>query len=94
MDHVCARHLYGDDRMLTVWAAPDHAVVVAIGRHDRSTEDVYSLLLDALGLDVADDEREKPSCCDDAGQPPADPDVAADVANAIQRLRRTRRRVR
>jgi hypothetical protein len=94
LEHVCARHLYGDDRMLTAWPAEDHAVVVAVGRHDQSSEDVYTLLLEALGLEVPDDEREKPPCCDDAGQPPTDPDVAADMANAIDRLRRARRRVR
>lgn len=50
MDHVCARHLYGDDRMLTAWPAEDHAVVVAVGRHDQSSEDVYTVLLMHLGL--------------------------------------------
>ena len=94
LDHVCARHLYGDDRMLSAWPAEDHAVVVAVGRHDQSSEDVYSLLLEALGLKIPDDEREKPPCCGNAGQPFSDPEVAADIANAIERLRRARRRVR
>jgi hypothetical protein len=42
LDHVCCRHLYGSDRMLTVWPAEDHAVVIAVGSHDQSTEDVYT----------------------------------------------------
>jgi hypothetical protein len=80
--------------MLTAWPAEDHAIVVAIGRHDQSGEDVYTFLLEALGLDVPDVDREKPPCCDDAGQPPDDPDIAARIAQSIERLTRTRRRVR
>ena len=94
LDHVCCRHLYGEDRMLIAWPADDHAVVIAVGRHDRSGEDVYALLLHALGLEVPEDEREKPSCCDESGRPPAAPDVAADIAEAVQRLGRGRRRAR
>ncbi|HEV2068469.1 MAG TPA: hypothetical protein VGR26_01600 [Acidimicrobiales bacterium] len=58
IEHVCCRHLYGTDRVLTVWPADDHAVVIAIGRHDESAADVYSTLLDALELEVPDAERE------------------------------------
>jgi hypothetical protein len=90
LDHVCARHLYGEDRMLIAWPGVDHAVVVAVGRHDRSSEDVYTVLLDALGLEMPESEREKPPCCDEAGRPPAHPGVAADIADAAERLGRTR----
>jgi Flp pilus assembly protein CpaB len=38
--------------MLTVWPATDHAVVIAVGRHDELAQDVYAALLDALELDV------------------------------------------
>lgn len=62
LDHVCCRHLYGVDRMLTVWPAIDHAVVIAVGHHDESAQDVYAALLEALELDVLADEREKPPC--------------------------------
>ncbi len=37
--------------MLTVWLADEHAIVIAIGRHDESPNDVYSGLLDALELE-------------------------------------------
>lgn len=94
LDHVCCRHLYGRDRMLTVWPAEDHAVVIAVGSHDQSTEDVYAALLDALELTVSADEREKPPCCDNAGQPPADEEVAATIAEAIDARARSRRRRR
>lgn len=94
LDHVCCRHLYGSDRMLTVWRAEDHAVVIAVGSHDESTQDVYGAVLDALELAVAADEREKPPCCDDAGQPPTDDELAAAIAEAIDTRARSRRRRR
>lgn len=95
LDHVCCRHLYGADRMLTAWPADDHAIVVAIGPHDATAGDVYTALLDALALEIPDDERRKPPCCDEEGQPPADEEVAALISEAIDRLaRRTRRRRR
>ena len=62
--------------MLTAWPAENHAVVLAFDRHDQSSDDVYTFLLDALGLGVPDAERKKPPCCDEAGQPPPNPDVA------------------
>ena len=62
--------------MLVAWPADDHAVVIAIERHDESSDDVYAAILDALGLQVPEDEREKPPCCDEEGLPPADPNVA------------------
>lgn len=80
--------------MLTVWPAEDHAIVIAIGPHDASTDDVYADLLDALELDIPDAERTKPPCCDDAeGPPPADEAIATRIADAIDhRARRSRRR--
>ena len=93
LDHVCCRYLRRDDRMLTVWPAEDHAIVLAIGRHDASTENVYAVLLDALDLDIADAERTKPLCCDQQGRPPADSEIATLVADTIERrARRGRRR--
>lgn len=94
IEHVCCRHLYGTDRVLTVWLADDHAVVIAIGRHDESADDVYSGLLDALELEVPDAEREKPPCCDDTGRPPSDEHGAAVIAEAVERVGRRVRRQR
>ena len=94
IEHVCCRHLYGTDRMLTVWPADDHVVVIAIGRHDESPADVYGALLDALELEVPEAEREKPPCCDDAGQPPSDEHVAAVIAEAVEQVGRRVRRQR
>lgn len=93
LDRVCCRHLYGADRLLTVWLADDHATVIAIGPHDETVSDVYAALLHALELEMPADEREKPPCCDDEDQPPVDGEVAPRIAEAIDRVaRRSRRR--
>ena len=78
--------------MLTAWLADDHVVVVAIGPHDQSALDISDLLLDALDIDLPDDERTKPPCCDDEGIPPADHDTAESIADAGDNLARRRRR--
>jgi hypothetical protein len=83
-----------NDRMLTAWPAPDHAIVLAIGPHNRSNTDVYELLLAAQDLEVPDDERTKPPCCDTAGEPPADSDAATAIIEALDGLARRRRRQR
>lgn len=81
--------------MLTAWLAEDHAIVILVARHDGTASDVYRQLLDALEVEVPDDERFKPPCCDEAGEPPADEDVALVIANAVARgQRRGRRRAR
>jgi hypothetical protein len=93
VEHVCCRHLYGSDRVLTVWPAEDRAVVLLVGPHSGRAGDVYLELLDALGVDVPADEREKPSCCDDEGVPPVEEVVAEAIAEAVERsARRVRRR--
>ncbi|QYG93551.1 hypothetical protein HC251_14700 [Iamia sp. SCSIO 61187] len=90
---MCSRHLYGADRMLTAWPADDEVIVLAIARHDSAAGDVYTPLLAALDLEVPDEERQKPSCCDDEGHPPADEATALEIADALSRHTRSRRRV-
>ena len=80
--------------MLTVWPADDHAVVIAVGSHDGSADDVYAALLDALELVVPADEREKPPSCDNAGAPPAEEEIATTIADAIDQRSPSRRRRR
>lgn len=94
IDHVCSRHLYGYDRILTAWPADDEVIVLAIARHDTTAEDVYATLLAALDLTVPEEERQKPPCCDDEGQPPADEAIALEIADALTRHSRPRRRAR
>lgn len=79
--------------MLTVWPADDQAIVVLVGPHSGKPGDVYDQLLGALGADVPTDERDKPSCCDDAGVPPVDEETAEAITDAVERsARRARRR--
>ena len=92
LNRLCCRHLYAADRMLIAWPNTDLALVIAVGRHDDSAGDIYRLLLEAFDLTVSPDERGKPSCCDDDGLPPIDPDAASDMANAMKRLASRARR--
>jgi hypothetical protein len=78
--------------MLTAWLADDHAAVLAVGPHDQSASDIYDLLLKALDVTVPEDQRTKPSCCDEHGLPPTNPDVASAIVNAVQNLAKQRRR--
>ena len=94
LDRLCCRHLYADDRMIVAWPAGDHAVVIAIGRHDGSINDVYGMLLVALDRDIPAEERDKPPCCDEEGLPPVDPDSASEIADALKQVERVRRRAR
>ncbi|MGH8777363.1 MAG: hypothetical protein ACRDWI_20250 [Jiangellaceae bacterium] len=88
-----SRHLYGDDRLLTVWPEDDRVVIVLVGPHSGTTADLYDKLLGALGIDMPTDEREKPSCCDEEGAPPVYVDAAEAIADAVEsRARRARRR--
>jgi hypothetical protein len=92
LEWVCCRHLYGSDRMLTAWLTDDHAAVLAVGPHDQSASDIYDLLLEALDVTVPEDQRTKPSCCDEHGLPPTNPDVASAIVDAVQNLAKQRRR--
>ena len=92
LDHVCCRHLYGEDRMLIAWPADDHAIVILVARHDGTRTDIYRQLLEALGIGVPEDEREKPPCCDESGQPPADRELALVIADAVELGERAARR--
>lgn len=77
--------------MLTAWPTDDEVIVLAIARHDSTAEDVYATLLTALDLAVPDEERQKPPCCDDEGNPPVDEAVALEIAAALTRQTRSRR---
>lgn len=94
LDHVCCRHLYGNDRLLTVWLASDHAVVIAVGPHDRSAGDLYRQLVEGLNIEPPEEERSKPPCCDEAGQPPVDADTTAALVAFAESLARPPRRRR
>jgi hypothetical protein len=93
LKHVCCRHLYGDDRLLTTWPAVDHAVIVLVGPHKGRAGGVYGALMAALGLEDTEEERSKPPCYEPDGIPPVDPRAADGIIDAVNGLaKRTRRR--
>lgn len=93
LGHVCCRHLYGNDRLLTVWPDDGTAIVILVAPHNSSLSGVYDQLVEALGIEMPADEREKPPCCDQKGEPPANADRASAIADAVeQNARRHRRR--
>lgn len=90
LDHLCCRHLSGDYRMLVAWLAKEHAVVIAVGRHDESSQDIYATLLGDLGHEVSAEERRKPSCCDEEGLPPLNADLVAAIVDVMEQRHRRR----
>ncbi|MGH9245366.1 MAG: hypothetical protein ACRD29_13815 [Acidimicrobiales bacterium] len=56
LDHICCRHLYGEDRLLTVWPGDEQAVVNLVAPHHGSAGGVYDQLIEALGIDMPADE--------------------------------------
>ncbi|MGH9156356.1 MAG: hypothetical protein ACRD1K_11105 [Acidimicrobiales bacterium] len=69
-------------------------MVVLVAPHTRAAGGVYDQLLEALGLEMAEEERAKPPCCDKQGRPPAARDLAIAIADAIEQRARGRRRGR
>ncbi|MGQ0743467.1 MAG: hypothetical protein ACT4OS_03850 [Acidimicrobiales bacterium] len=94
LDHICCRHLYGDDRLLTVWPSDESALVILVAPHHDTAGGVYDQLVEALDIDIPADEREKPPCCDEEGEPPTDADAASAIADAVERRARQQRRRR
>lgn len=94
LDHICCRHLYGEDRLLTVWPSDEHAVVIVVAPHLGSAGGVYDQLVEALGIEMPASERAKPPCCDEEGEPPVDAEVANAIADAVEQSARRRRRGR
>ena len=87
LDHVCCRHLYGDDRLLTVWPGDEDAIVILVAPHTTEPGSVYDQLLVALDIDMPT-TNEKPPCCDEEGEPPVDADLANAIVEAVERRAR------
>lgn len=90
LEPVCCRHLYGTDRLLTVWPEPERVVVILVAPHSNAAGDVYDQLLNALGIETPADEREKPACCDEEATPPVDVEAAEAIADAVESRARRR----
>lgn len=84
---ICRLDLYGAWRLLTVFEAPDRCILLLVAEHTR-TANPYHLIYAALGISEPEEPRTKPSCCDDKGQPPIDPDLAERFERGLQDLGR------
>jgi hypothetical protein len=82
---ICRLDLYGAWRLLTVFESPDTCVLLLVAEHSR-TSDPYHLLYEALGINAPKEPRTKPTCCDPAGQPPIDPELAARFEDGLRQL--------
>jgi len=87
LSRICRLDLYGAWRLLTVFEAPDRCVLLLVAEHTRSANP-YRLLYEALGINEPKEPRTKPSCCDDEGQPPIDPDLIERFENGLRELGR------
>lgn len=94
LDHVCCRHLYGEDRLLTAWRARDDAMVLLVGPHSGKASDVYGQLLAAVGKDAPEEERAKPPCCEPGESPPVDPATVDEIVGALEAMAQPPRRRR
>lgn len=92
LEHVCCRHLYATDRLLTAWPAVGHAVILLVGPHHGNAGGIYGVLMSALGLEATEEERAKPPCCESDGVPPV-ANAAAGIVDSVGGLaKRARRR--
>jgi len=82
---ICRLDLYGAWRLLTVFESPDRCVLLLVAEHTR-TSNPYHLLYEALGINDPKEPRTKPTCCDPAGQPPIDPDLAARFEDGLRQF--------
>ena len=59
--------------------------MVLVASHTRTPGGVYDQLLDALRIEMPAEDREKPACCDEEGEPPVNAAVATSIAEAVDR---------
>jgi hypothetical protein len=82
---ICRLDLYGAWRLLTVFEAPDRCILLLVAEHTR-TANPYQLVYDALGISEPGEPRTKPTCCDNEGHPPIDPDLAGRFEEGLRQL--------
>lgn len=68
-----------------MWPGGEQAIVVLVSSHTTTQSGVYDQLLDALGIEMPADDRKKPACCDEDGEPPVNALIATFIAEAIDR---------
>lgn len=86
VEQLCVRHLRGAGRVIVAFPEPAIATIVLVGRHTTDDTNVYDLLYRVLGIStVPADKRTKPTCCDEAGDPPP---VDEELVDALSRRTR------
>ncbi|GAA2542961.1 hypothetical protein GCM10010435_08510 [Winogradskya consettensis] len=96
VDHVCVKHLRGEQRVVVGFESPQRAWILLVGPHhdDDQEFNIYTELYRLLGVEPpAAAGRTKPPCCDveDQAAPVLGPQLDDVIARA-QQLRRSRRR--
>lgn len=76
LSDICRLDLYGAWRLLTVFETKGRCILLLVAEHTR-TANPYQLIYDALDISEPAEPRTKPACCDAAGRPPVDADLAA-----------------
>lgn len=91
VDRICSAHLYGNYRALICFPDEESVVIATVGEHSRgSSDDVYGVVYELLGIDEPIGKRTKPPCCDAEGGPPVDPELLDQMLHAAARLQRRR----
>ena len=90
MAHLCVKRLWGELRLVVGFPEPGIVVGVLLGAHSDE-RNVYEELYALLGVEPPKDGyalRDKPSCCDEHGEPPGlDPQTRAMVDVLVPELR-------
>jgi len=79
--------------MLLFFPGPKEVAILLVGPHERENPeiDAYRRLYELLGVDVPEDERRRPPCCDD-NRPPVDADLLERITARTKELARARSR--
>ena len=90
LPRLCVQHLRAHDRVV-VTIEGSTAWVLLVGPHDEGSRraDVYTALYQLAGVDLPEEPRTKPPCCDEDEQPPAvDGALLDDLVRRARSLRR------
>lgn len=88
LGHICVVHLARDWRVILGFPAPSEVTILLIGRHLRGARSIYRRLYRLLDVSEPPDERKKPPCCGEGGEPPVDAELVERIVAIAKRMRR------
>lgn len=95
LGHICVKHLRGSLRVVVAFETPRRAWILLVGPHDDQDPvlNVYAELYRLIGNEPPPDSgRDKPPCCDQAGnEPPVLGEALTTSLDRAAALRKTRR---